>query len=481
MYQKVDNEALRCLQEVVGQENVITDRERMIDYGHDEFVQPEIARLPDVVVKPGSAGEVAQILELADQRRIPVTPRGGATGLCGGCVPVYGGIVLSLERMNRVIEIDRANQMAVVEAGVTLGEFTRAVEEAGLSFPPHPGDESAMIGGLIATNAGGSRAVKYGVIRNYVRGLEVVLPQGRKIRLGGKLIKSSTGYSLLHLIIGSEGTLGVITGAILQLLPGARWVRSLVIPFAEVEGAIASVPDILGQKILPVAVEFMEAEVIRITENFLRQRWPTTVGKTYLLVILDAASEEDMDRQSGAVAEACLARGGLDVFVADTPAKQETILAIRSKIYEAIKSHTIEILDISLPPAEIPAHVRRVGQVAEEFRLWLPTFGHAADGNVHTHLMRARYENGQMVEVPEAEWREGLDLVRERLYADCRARGGVISGEHGIGLVKKPFLSLVLDEVQLELMKGIKKIFDPRLILNPGKIFDIGREGNLEP
>ncbi len=479
-YEKVDAQVLQHLRQIVGPPHVLSDPERMLDYSHDEFSQWEMARLPEVVVKPAGADEVSHILKLADERKIPVTPRGGATGLCGGCVPLYGGIVLSLERMNRVIEIDKDNQMAVAEAGVTLGEFNKLVEEAGLSFPPHPGDESAMMGGLIATNAGGSRAVKYGVIRNYIRGLEVVLPRGNILRLGGKLMKSSTGYNLLHLMIGSEGTLGVITQAIIQLLPGGRLTRSLVIPFAEIESAIQCVPLILARKVMPLAVEFMEAEVIRITEEFLHKRWPAATGKTYLLVILDAESEAEVDRQSETVAEICLEQGGLDVFVADTPARQEAVLEIRSKIYEAIKSHTVEILDISLPRAEIPAHVRRVREVARELDMWLPTFGHAADGNVHTHIMRARYENGKMVEVSEGEWRRRVDLVREKLYADCQARGGVISGEHGIGLVKKPFLSLVVDEVQLELMKGIKKLFDPHLILNPGKIFDVGEERNQQ-
>ncbi|MBM3285285.1 MAG: FAD-binding oxidoreductase, partial [Candidatus Aminicenantes bacterium] len=430
MYNKVDLHVLRRLREIVGTPNVISDPEKMLDYSHDEFSQREIARLPEAVVRPGSAEEVASLMQLASELKIPVTPRGGATGLCGGCVPVHGGIVLSLERMNRVVEMDLDNQMAVVEAGVTLGEFSRAVEEAGLSFPPHPGDESAMIGGLIATNAGGSRAVKYGVIRNYIRGLDIVLPQGRIIRLGGKLVKTSTGYNLLHLMIGSEGTLGIITRAVIQLLSGARLTRSLVVPFAELENAVESVPLLLARKIVPLAVEFIEAEVIRITEDFLRKRWPSVAGKTYLLVILDASSEEEMDRESEVVAEVCLDKGGLDVFIADTPKKQETVLEIRSKIYEAIKSHTIEILDISLPRAEIPAHVRRVREVAEESGIWLPTFGHAADGNVHTHIMRARYEAGRMVPVPEEEWRDKVDRVREKLYADCRDRGGVISGEH---------------------------------------------------
>ena len=465
-------ETLDQLIRIVGPENVIFDPEKMEDYSHDEFSLTDIRQMPAAVVKPAKTEEVASILRLADREGIPVTPRGGATGLCGGCVPAKGGLVLSLERMNKIVEIDRENQMAVVEAGVALVDFTRAVEEAGLSFPPHPGEESAMMGGLIATNAGGSRAVKYGVIRNYVRGLEVVLPQGDTIHLGGKLMKSSTGYNLLHLFIGSEGTLGVITKAVIQLLPAAEMTRSLVIPFSDLERAIETVPLLISRKILPLAVEFIEEEVIRITEDYLRKKWPSAEGKTYLLVILDASGEEEMDRLSQAVAEACLEKGASDVFIADTFGKQEQVLEIRSKIYEAIKSQTIEILDISIPRAEIARHVKRVREVAAKYDIWLPTFGHAADGNVHTHIMKARYEKGRMVALPEAEWRPKVERVREKLYSDGKQRGGVISGEHGIGLVKKPYLSLTLEEKQIELMKGIKRLFDPRHILNPGKIFD---------
>ncbi len=469
---KISPEALKKLESIVGPKNLLSSAEKMEDYSHDEFSLRDIRTMPEVVLKPGQTAEVAEILNLANQLTIPVTPRGGATGLCGGCVPVCGGIVLSLERLDRVLEVDRDNQMAVVEAGVTLADFSRAGEESGLSFPPHPGDESAMIGGLIATNAGGSRAVKYGGIRNYVRGLEVVLPTGGIIRLGGKLMKSSTGYNLLHLLIGSEGTLGVITQAIIQLLPASRHTRTLVIPYADIESAIESVPRLMGRQIVPLAVEFIEREVIRITEDYLHKRWPVPEGRTFLLVILDASTEEEMDRFSQVVAEVCLEQGAADVFVADTPAKQDLVLDIRSKIYEAIKSQTVEILDVSIPRTEIPGHVRRIGEVSAKYAIWLPTFGHAADGNVHTHIMKARYEDGRMVPVPETEWREKADRVREELYRDGRRRGGVISGEHGIGLVKKPFLSLALDPVQIELMKGIKRLFDPNGILNPAKIFD---------
>jgi glycolate oxidase len=329
-----------------------------------------------------------------------------------------------------------------------------------------------MMGGLVATNAGGSRAVKYGTIRNYVRGLEVVTPTGDVLQLGGKLEKSSTGYNLMHLFIGSEGTLGVVTKVILHLNTKPGIMRSLVVPFAELEPALETVPLIMKRGVVPLAIEFLEIEPITLTEEHIRKKWPTKLGTTHLLVILDAPSEAEMDRLSEAVAAVCCEKGAIDVFIADTPSKQDEVLAIRSKIYDAIKAGTVEILDIAVPRAEVAGHVRKVRQAAAKYGMWLPTFGHAADGNVHTHIMKARFEAGRMVPVPESDWRGKADLVREELFRDCRERGGVISGEHGIGLVKKPFLSLVLDERQIEIMRGIKRVFDPRGIMNPGKIFD---------
>ncbi len=472
MFAKITPALRAALEAAVGAANAFSDPERAVDYGHDEFSLREIAREPDLVVKPGTTAEVAAVLRLADAHRVPVTPRGGATGLCGGCVPVHGGIVLSLERMAKVLEVDADNQMAVTQAGVRLSDFTRTVEEAGLYFPPHPGDESAMMGGLVATNAGGSRAVKYGTIRSYVRGLELVTAAGDVLRLGGKLEKSSTGYNLMHLVVGSEGTLGVVTEVTLHLKARPGILRSLVVPFAALEPALETVPLIMKRGIVPLAVEFLEIEPITLTEEHIRKKWPTKLWTTHLLVILDAPSEEEIDRLSQAVAEVCCERGAIDVFIADTPSKQDEVLAIRSKIYDAIKAGTVEILDIAVPRAEVAGHVRRVRELAAEYGMWLPTFGHAADGNVHTHIMKARFEDGRMVPVPESEWRPKAEPIRDALFRDCRARGGVISGEHGIGLVKKPYLALVLDERQIEIMRGIRRVFDPRGIMNPGKIFD---------
>ena len=471
-YNTLNHKILAELINIVGEINCIQEKEKMEDYSHDEFSLMDISRMPEAVVKPKTSDEISKILELANRENIPVTPRGGATGLCGGCVPYFGGIVLSLERMNRILEIDTANQMAVVESGVRLMDFYFAVEDAGLFFPSHPGEESAMIGGVLATNAGGARAVKHGVFRNYVRGLDIVLPSGKIINTGGKIMKNSTGYSLLNLFIGSEGTLGVITQATIQLMPSPRVIRTLIIPYDELEKAIETVPSLIDQKILPLAVEFVPREVIRITEEFLHKKWPSSIGNTYLLIILDASGKEEIDRLSQDVAELCMASGALDVFVADSEQKQQQVLEIRSKIYEAIKAHTLEILDIVVPRAEIALHVKKIQEVSKKYDIWLPTFGHAADGNVHTHIMKARFTDGTIIPVKEDEAKRKLDLIRRDLYLDCRERGGMISGEHGIGLVKKPYLPLVLDPEEIVLMKGIKSLFDPNNILNPGKIFD---------
>ncbi|MCJ7582495.1 MAG: FAD-binding oxidoreductase, partial [Candidatus Aminicenantes bacterium] len=336
MYSKINHKVVAELENIVGEINCIQQEDRMEDYSHDEFSLMDIAHMPEAVVLPQTSEEISKILELANRENIPVTPRGGATGLCGGCVPIFGGIVLSLEKMNRILEIDTANQMAVVESGVRLMDFYHAVEEAGLFFPSHPGEESAMIGGVLANNAGGARAVKHGVFRNYVRGMNVVLPSGKKIKVGGKIMKNSTGYNLLNLFIGSEGTLGVITQATIQLMPSPQVTRSLIIPYDELEKAIDTVPFLIRQKILPLAVEFVPQELIRITEEFLNKKWPSSIGNTYLLIILDASGKDEIDRLSLDVAELCLASGALDVFVADSEQKQHQVLEIRSKIYEAI-------------------------------------------------------------------------------------------------------------------------------------------------
>ena len=470
----INSEILTELAKIVGEKNLFIQKEDMVSYSHDEFSLEEIGHLPDVVIKPETTEQVSAILKLANLRTLPVTPRGGGTGLCGGCVPVYGGIVLSLEKMNKVLEIDTKNLMAVTQAGVSLHDFYQAVNDSGLFFPPHPGDEGAEIGGVISTNAGGARAVKFGVIRNFVHGLEVVLPDGEIVHLGGKLIKSSTGYSLLHLMIGSEGTLGIITKATLSLVPPPAVSYTLIIPFSSLAKAIATVPEILCHKIIPMAVEFLENKTILITEALLNKTWPCHQGEAYLMLIVDGSNEEEAMRLCEQVQEAALKKEALDVFIASEKSKQEIILDIRSHIYEAMRSHMLEILDITVPRASIADFVNNVHEIEKKYKIWLPTYGHAADGNVHTHIMKANFENGVWKETDN--WKEKYPLVRNALHEIGKKYSGLVSGEHGIGLVKKEYMATFLEKRQIELMREIKYTFDPKGILNPGKIFPEKKE-----
>jgi len=473
MYKKVSDEVIRKLKEIVGEDNIILDKDRMIDYSHDEFSLNWVQHFPEVVVKPKDTQEISQIIKLANKEGFPVTPRGGGTGLVGGCVPIYGGVVLSLERMNKVLEIDKENLMATVEPGVTLMDFYEAVESSGLFFPPHPGDESAYIGGAIATNAGGSRAVKYGVMRDFVKGLEVVLPSGEVLDLKGKLMKNCTGYSLLHLMVGSEGTLGIITKAVILLMPPLKNVMTLVVPYDSLHDAIKTVPEIILTGIRPIAIEFIESDVIPFSEKLLGKNWPSKEGKAFLMIIVDGSTEDEVYGLSEEIANICTANNAKDILVAESKGKQADILAIRSNLYEGLKPNLIEILDLTVPRSEIVNHIDRIYEISEEYGVWLPTYGHAADGNVHTHIMKLKKEGEGFKELKEEEWKEKYPVIRKLLHEDCIKRGGVISGEHCIGVIKKEYVPMTLSGAHLEMLRGIKRAFDPNNILNPGKIFDL--------
>jgi len=471
-YQKLSGDILAQLEKICGRENVISDKERVCDYALDESPRHDSSCEPEAVVRPRSREEVSRILRLADENKIPVTARGGSTGLCGGCVPLHGGIVLSLEKMDRIVEIDRNNFTADMEAGVPLLKFYEELEKNNFFFPAHPGNESAMVGGVIATNAGGSRALKYGVIRNFVRGLEVVLADGSILELGGKYLKNSAGYSLLNLMIGSEGTLGVITRAVIAFMPPPGHTATLVIPYNDIKSAIRSVPEILKNCARPMAIEFVETEPLFITEKYLDKSWPTHLGKAHLMVILDSSCEEESLRQAEKISEICLKNGALNVFVADTAARQKDILDIRSNIYEAIKKHTVEILDVAVPPASIADFVDRLHEIGDRHHLWLPTFGHAGDGNVHTHCMDAFYRDGEMVPLREEEWKGRIEEVVDEIIRLGLSLGGTFTGEHGVGISKKKYMSLMYPEKHLSVLRGIKSVFDPNGIMNPGKVFD---------
>jgi glycolate oxidase len=456
---------------IVGTENLLRESADLEPYRRDETAEGHDAPVPVAVVKPRSDAQVADVVRFCAARRIPLTPRGGGTGLAGGCYPSPGAVVLSLVRLDRVLEVDRANHAITVEAGVPMARVFAAAAEAGLFFPPHPGDEGAMAGGVVATNAGGSRAVKYGTIRRFLAGLRVVMADGTILDLGGKLQKSSTGYHLMDLMVGSEGTLGVITRVTFSLLAKPGCLRTLVVPFDTVDAATAAVAGLLDRGVTPCAAEFVERAAIRCAERLVGKSWPATAGSASLMFILDGPDEDTVMADAARVAEVMEAHAALDVLVADGEARQAEILEIRSMIYEALRPGVAELFDVSLPRSEIPGHVRRVHELESRHGIPVPVIGHAADGNVHAHAMRRTIDDGVLGAEIEG-WRERHARVRAALYEDAIARGGVVSGEHGIGLVKKDLLERNLGSGAVAAMRAIKRALDPLGILNPGKIFD---------
>ncbi len=465
-YNQLNKKAIAEIGEIVGRENLITESERFLDYSHDEFALDEIRHSPDIVVKPSTTEEVSGIMKIASREKFPVVVRGGATGLVGGCVPSFGGIVISTERMNQIIEIDETNLMVTLQAGTTLRDFYSSIKSRKLFFPPHPGEESATIGGVISTNAGGARAIKYGTIRNFTRFVEAVLADGSIITAGGKIIKDSTGYSLLHLLIGSEGTLGIITKAVLSVLPEPETMITLLVPYRDIETCLTGVPSILKSTVRPLAVEFINRKVIEKTQQHTGKHWPSIQGDVFLMIILEG-NHDEIEKHCEIIADICLSQGASDVFVADSQQKQEEILQVRSMVYEALKSDTIEILDVSLPPDKMAAHILFVDEISSKYDIWLPTYGHAGDGNLHTHIMKITPEGNKIT-----EWKSIFTQIRNEIILDGIKKGGKISGEHGIGLIKKQYLEVCLGRTYIDVMKKIKQSFDPLYLLNPGKIFD---------
>ena len=449
------------LTDIVGKADVLSGEDRE-NYARDE--SPRAQRfLPDLVVRPGDAAQVSEVLKLANQERIPVTVRGGGTGLSGGAVAVNGGIVLSMERMNRIIEVDRENFVATVEPAVTLADLFLAVEEHGLCYPLFPGEKMAAIGGNVATNAGGMKAVKYGVTRHFVLGLEAVLATGEIIKTGGKYVKSSTGYDLTQLLVGSEGTLAVITRVLLRLTSPPGTSEILFIPFNSLHDAISAVPDILSRGIVPVGIEFMQRDILKLAERFTGNEIPHSDHDSFLVVFVEATDDEEFQRTSRQIGDVCLARGAVDVYVPSSERAKRNLIESRQKFYPAMQQAGIlEIADVVVPRSRIATFVERTHQLGVEHDVPLIALGHAGDGNVHLCLM----DDGT------AAAGERATNLMPYIYEVGTELGGTISGEHGIGIAKKGFLPIATDDVALNLMRRVKLAFDPNNILNPGKIID---------
>ena len=456
----IPNNVISELKAIVGPNHVLTSPEDRWCYAFDAT---DLARLPDLVVFPGSAAEVSRILLLANEHRFPVTPRGAGTGRSGGSVPIAGGVVLVLTRLNRILEINRGDMVAVVEPGVITGRLKAAVAEQGLYYPPDPSSaDFCTIGGNVAECAGGAVAVQYGVTRDYVLGLQVVLPTGETIEAGTRTMKGVVGYDLTRLFLGSEGTLGVISRIILRLVskPAAR--QTLAAGFGTLAAAAAAVTQILTSGLAPTALEFMD----RVTLSCVRELLPFAVppGAAALLLMAVDGHPRDVAERAARMARFCREQGARPVIRAKTPAEAEQLWKARQVISPAllkVKPQKVSE-DVAVPLGAIPALIAGLQEIARRRGLIIPCYGHAGDGNIHVNLL---YDQGLPAE------RQAVGKAVEEIFTLVRELNGTLSGEHGIGLTKAPYLGMELSEEVIALQRRLKQAFDPQNIMNPGKIF----------
>ncbi len=451
---------------IVGGAYVFADEESLNNYAHDET--ENLHFLPDIVIKPRTTAEISQIMALCNEHRIPVTPRGAGTGLSGGALPQLGGVLLSMERMNSIIEIDERNLQVTTEPGVITEVLQNAVKEKGLFYPPDPSSRgSCFIGGNIAENSGGPKAVKYGVVKDYVLNLEIVLPTGEIMWTGANVLKNSTGYNLTQLIVGSEGTLAIVTKIVLKLLPHPKYDLLMLVPFNSLEKAGAAVSAIFRAGFTPSAMELVEINALKIVSRFVDSAVVpvTDEMEAHLIIEVDGNHMETLMSEMEAIAELLLQFECGDVFFADDAQQKAELWKLRRRVAEAVKinGYTIEE-DTVVPRAELPALITGVKALGIQYDFDVVCYGHAGDGNLHIRIKKP----GSIYSLNNPDVIPAL----QALFKLVKSLGGTISGEHGIGLIQKPYMDIVFDEAGLQLMRGIKKVFDPNNILNSGKIFD---------
>jgi len=463
-YKKINIDDVSFFKKVIGESFVFTNEEQLVEYGHDET--EDLSYPPEVVLKPITTNEIADILKYCNAENIPVTPCGGRTGLSGGSLPIYGGVALSTERLNVIIEIDERNLQATVEPGVINQVFRDAVSEIGLFYPPDPSSKgSCLLGGNLAENAGGPRAVKYGVTKDYVLNLEVVLPTGEIIWTGANVLKNATGYDLTALMIGSEGTLGIITKIVFKLIPLPTMDITMLVPFTSAEKACEAVSAVFRAGITPSALEFIERDAtlwaLKYTDIELQIEDEI---QAHLLVEVDGNDMDVLNKDCERIAEVMEQFECGEILLADSESQKNQIWKLRRAIAESVKSNSIyKEEDTVVPRAELAKLLKGVKEIGEKYGFKSVCYGHAGDGNLHINIIKG--------EMRDEDWNSKLDFGIREIFQLTKSLGGTLSGEHGVGLVQKNFMDIVFSEKELELQKGIKQLFDPNGILNPGKVF----------
>lgn len=468
---KVSKELIEQLKKIVGEKYVYTDKDKLEPYSHDEVTDPHYMKEAQCVVLPANTEEVSKCVKACYAADVVMVPRAAGTGLAAGAVAIFGGVIISIERMNQILEIDKDNMVCVTEPGVTTSVLQDTVQKEGLFYGGDPcSGDSCFIGGNVATNAGGNRAVKYGVTRDQVMGMEVVTPSGEIVTLGGKFRKNATGYMLMHLFIGSEGTLGIITKIYLKLVALPKYQMDLLAVFGNLDDAIALTPKVMNAGITPVCVEFMDNASIKQVEIFLNEKLQHSDVGNYIIIQIAGDSEDVLDEQCEKIDELARANKALDVLVAN-PA---IIWKSRKAYLEADRARSLvfSMEDIVVPMTEIPGAVQKIAKLADKYDVAMHCAGHCGDGNVHIDILKD--------DRTQEQWEEMLPKIQSEIYALVYSLGGRLSGEHGIGYKRAALMAQYMDPIELKMMKAVKKALDPKNIMNPGKVVNINDEVPVE-
>ncbi len=463
----LNTEFIAKLQQIVGSEQVSTNQADLICYSYDA-TQKQF--LPDVVVHPANAGEVSAIMKLANEYRIPVFPRGAGSGFTGGSLPVGGGIVLVMTRLDKILEIDEENLVATVEPGVVTEDFQKAVEKVGLFYPPDPASlKFSTLGGNVAECAGGPRCVKYGVTKDFIIGLEIITPTGDIIKTGGPTMKGVVGYDLTKLICGSEGTLAVISKIIVKLLPKPEAKKTMLVLFDSIDGAAQAVSAIIGNKIVPTTLEFMDGRTITCVRQATNLQVPDNANA--VLIIEVDGDREFLDKQAQKIAAIIKPLGVVETRIAETPEESEALWQIRRSVSASLRKVNPDKFneDICVPRSKVPEMIRKIDLIADKYQIPIVNFGHAGDGNIHVNVMIDSKIEGEL---------EKAEKAIEEVFKGALELGGTMSGEHGVGIMKAPYIPLELADNAVDYMKTIKRALDPNNILNPGKIFPSDRQAH---